>query len=179
MGRSGFKETGDDSNGDENATPFRLTGDSTKIELTYLGKGAGAVLWAHESEFEKGEHWYEYLVGAVAEGAKLWGISVPEDYYYVYAGFAEVFTWEEGSALESLYLFPKFRRRGIGTKTVKMLEESCDDRLTIWAGRATSPFYARLGYIRDESQGGFMMTKGNSAGKTFTEVATKYWKQNG
>jgi GNAT superfamily N-acetyltransferase len=137
------------------------------------------VLWAHENEFEKGEHWYEYLVGAVAEGAKLWGITVPEDYYRVYAGFAEIFTWEAGAALESLYLFPKFRRQGIGTETVKTIEESCGDRLTIWAGRPTAPFYARLGYIRDESQGGFMMTKGISAGKTFTEAATKYWKQNG
>lgn len=133
------------------------------------------MLWAHETEFEKGEHWYEYLVGAVAEGAKLWGITVPEDYYHVYAGFAEIFEWEDCAALESLYLFPKWRRRGIGTAAVKWIERGCNDNLTIWAGRATSGFYERLGYRRDLDQGGFMMVKNPYPGKSFTEAATDKW----
>jgi GNAT superfamily N-acetyltransferase len=116
------------------------------------------------------------LVGAVAEGAKLWGITVPEDYYHVYAGFAEIFEWEGGAALESLYLFRKWRRTGIGTKAVKWIEHGCNDRLTIWAGRSTEAFYKRLGYERDSRQGGFMMVKHQHPGRTFQEADTRFWR---
>jgi GNAT superfamily N-acetyltransferase len=176
MGRGGTQEGRDDSVQSQDEAAIRIEGDHGPIELTYLGKGAAAVLWAHESEFEKGEHWYEYLVGAVAEGAKLWGITVPEDYYYVYAGFAEIFEWEEGAALESLYLFPRWRRTGIGTKAVKWIEHGCNDRLTIWAGRSTEAFYKRLGYERDPRQSGFMMVKHQRPGRTFQEADTRFWR---
>jgi len=136
-------------------------------------------LWAHQKDFEIGEHWYEYLVGAVAEGASLWGIVIPEDYYFVYAGFVELFTWDDGCALESLYVFSKFRNQGIGSEVIKSLEEMSYDRLTIWAGRATAPFYERFGYERDTTQGGFMLTKGRYAGKTYTQAASQYWKNDG
>jgi GNAT superfamily N-acetyltransferase len=134
------------------------------------------VLWAHDKQFPPEEHWYEYLIGAVAEGAKIWGITVPEYYYHVYAGFAEIFEWEEGAALESLYLFPKWRHSGIGTAAVKWIESGCGDRLTIWASRSTAPFYERLGYYRDESQGGYMMIKHPSTGKNFQEADTRFWR---
>jgi GNAT superfamily N-acetyltransferase len=137
------------------------------------------VLWAHENEFQRGDFWYQYLVGAVAEGAKLWGIMVPEDYYYVYAGFAEIFEWEEGAALESLYLFPKWRRSGVGTAAVRLMERDWNDRLTIWASKSTAPFYHRLGYKRDTTQGGFIMTKDKNPGKTFTQAASQHWGSNG
>jgi GNAT superfamily N-acetyltransferase len=176
MGRGSTQEGRDDSVQPQDEAAIRIEGDHGPIELTYLGKGAAAVLWAHENEFEKGEHWYEYLVGAVAEGAKLWGITVPEDYYHVYAGFAEIFEWEEGAALESLYLFRKWRRTGIGTKAVKWIEHGCNDRLTIWAGRSTEAFYKRLGYERDPRQGGFMMVKHQHPGKTFQEADTRFWR---
>ena len=176
MGRSGTEEGRDDSVQPQNEADVRVEGYHGALELTYLGKGAAAVLWAHESEFERGEHWYEYLVGAVAEGAKLWGITVPEDYYHVYAGFAEIFEWEEGAALESLYLFPKWRRSGIGTAAVKWIENGCGDRLTIWASRSTAKFYERLGYFKDETQGGYMMIKHKHPGKTFQEADTRFWR---
>jgi GNAT superfamily N-acetyltransferase len=176
MGRSSSERGRDGSDEPQDASAVRIEGDHAPIELTYLGKGAAAVLWAHESEFEEGEHWYEFLVGAVAEGAKLWGITVPEDYYHVYAGFAEIFEWEEGAALESLYLFPKWRRQGIGTASVKWIENGCNDRLTIWAGRSTEPFYKRLGYERDSRQAGFMMVKHEHSGRTFQEADTRFWR---
>jgi GNAT superfamily N-acetyltransferase len=179
MERSGKQKGGDDPLQSENAPDVRVQSYHGPIELTYLGKGAATVLWAHENEFQRGEHWYEYLIGAVAEGAKIWGITVPEDYYHVYAGFAEIFEWEEGAALESLYLFPKWRRSGIGTAAVKWIESGCNDRLTIWASRSTAPFYERLGYTRDDSQGGYIMTKRQSPGRTFTEAASQYWNSNG
>jgi GNAT superfamily N-acetyltransferase len=176
MGRSSTEEGRDDSVQPENASDVRVESYHGKIELVYLGKGAAPVLWAHESEFQRGDFWYQYLVGAVAEGAKLWGIMVPEDYYHVYAGFAEIFEWEEGAALESLYLFPKWRRTGVGTATVKWIENGWNDRITIWASKSTAPFYHRLGYERDEQQGGFMMVKHKRPGKTFQEADTRFWR---
>lgn len=176
MGRSCSQEGRDDSVQPQNEANVRVESYHGPIELTYLGKGAATVLWAHEKEFQRGEHWYEYLVGAVAEGAKLWGITVPEDYYHVYAGFAEIFEWEEGAALESLYLFPKWRRTGVGTAAVKWIENGCGDRLTIWASRTTAPFYERLGYYRDKTQGGYMMIKHPQTGKTFQDADTRFWR---
>ena len=162
-----------------NAPSIRLKSDSPNVELRPLESGAGAVLWAHQNDFEVGEHWYEYLIGATAEGASIWGILVPEDYYHVYAGFVELFKWEEGCALESLYIFSKYRNQGIGSQVVKTLEKMSYDRLTIWAGRASAPFYERLGYSRDTTQGGFMLTKGPYAGKTYTQAASQYWRNDG
>lgn len=134
--------------------------------------GATAALWEARHRFEVGEHWYEYLIGAVAEGAILRAVETPQGR----AGFVEVFKWEDGMALESLYLFPEWRRRGVGSDVVRMLERECGNRLTIWAGRATCSFYERLGYTRDVSQGGFMMTRLDSPrGKTFTQAASQLW----
>lgn len=162
-----------------NAPSIRLQSDSPHVELRPLESGAAAVLWAHQHDFEVGEHWYEYLIGATAEGASIWGILVPRDYYHVYAGFVELFQWDDGCALESLYILPKFRSQGIGSRVVKLLEKMSYDHLTIWAGRPTAPFYERLGYYRDTTQGGFMMTKGSYAGKTYTQAASQYWKTDG
>jgi GNAT superfamily N-acetyltransferase len=176
---SSFEEKRDDPTQSQNAPDVRFQSYHGQIKLAYLGKGADAVLWAHESEFQRGDFWYQYLVGAVAEGAKLWGITVPEDYYYVYAGFVEIFEWEEGAALESLYLFPKWRRSGVGTAAVRLMERDWNDRLTIWASKTTAPFYHRLGYKRDTTQGGFIMTKDKNPGKTFTQAASQHWGSNG
>ena len=175
MGRSSNQKEGDSGSGSEDAAALRLKSTSPEVQLDLLGKSAATVLHSHQSEFEKGEHWYEYLIGAVAEGAKIYGITVPVGFVRMYAGFIEVFEWEDGVALESLYLLPQYRKRGYGTTVVKYLEDACDDRLTIWAGRVTAPFYERLGYTRDTTQGGFMMTKGGRPGKTFTQAASRLW----
>ena len=146
--------------------------------LKPLQQGAAeVVLWAHRTDFDPTEHWYEYLMGAATEGAEILGIQFP--ILREYGGFAEVFRWDDGMALESLYILDKFRGCGVGRATVKSLEAECGDRLSIWASRITSPFYQKLGYSRDETQGGFIMTKSRHTGKTFTQAASQYWRNDG
>mgnify|MGYP001553610475 CR=1 FL=1 len=136
---------------------------------------AEIVLWAHKTDFDPNEHWYEYLIGAAEEGSEILGLQFPT--LRQYGGFIEVFRWSDGMALESLYVLKPFRQRGVGTATVKALEAECGDRLSIWASRVTAPFYRRLGYRRDEHQGGYIMTKGHGSGQNFTQAAAKYWKR--
>jgi GNAT superfamily N-acetyltransferase len=138
---------------------------------------AEVVLWAHRTDFDPTEHWYEYFMGAATEGAEILGLQFPT--LREYGGFVEVFRWSDGMALESLYLFNPFRRRGVGTATVRALEAECGDRLSIWASRITAPFYERLGYARDPHQGGYIMTKRRYPGLTFTQAASQYWRNDG
>jgi GNAT superfamily N-acetyltransferase len=138
---------------------------------------AEVVLWAHKTDFDPAEHWYEYFKGAATEGAEILGLQFPV--IKEYGGFVEVFRWSDGMALESLYLFNRFRRRGVGTATVRALEAECDDRLSIWASRVSAPFYERLGYSRDTRQGGFIMTKRQHPGRTFTQAASQHWRTDG
>jgi GNAT superfamily N-acetyltransferase len=138
---------------------------------------AEVVLWAHKTDFDLTEHWYEYFQGAASEGSEILGVQFPT--IQQYGGFVEVFRWSDGMALESLYLFDPFRRRGVGTGVVRALEAECRDRLSVWASRISAPFYERLGYTRDTTQGGFIMTKHRYPGKNFTQAASQYWKTDG
>lgn len=175
MGSSCVQEGGDRRSGPEDASALRLEGDEAPCVLTDLGERAATALWEARHRFEIGEHWYQYLVGSAAEGAVLRSVETSLGL----AGFIEIFQWEDGMALESLYLFPEWRRRGVGSAVVRLLEGECGNRLTIWAGRATCAFYERLGYTRDTSQGGFMMTRsGSPRGKTFTQAASQLWQSN-
>ena len=140
-------------------------------------EAAEVVLWAHKTDFDPTEHWYEYLIGAADEGAEILGLQFPT--LREYGGFVEVFRWDDGMALESLYILDSFRGRGVGTATVRALEAECKDRLSVWASRVTAPFYERLGYVRDTTQGGFIMTKRRYPGKNFTQAASQYWRPNG
>jgi GNAT superfamily N-acetyltransferase len=140
-------------------------------------EAAEVVLWAHKTDFDPKEHWYEYFMGAAAEGAEILGLQFPT--LRQYGGFVEVFRWADGMALESLYIIDNFRGRGVGTATVRALEVECRDRLSIWASRVTAPFYEKLGYTRDANQGGFIMTKKPHPGKTFTQAARQYWNNDG
>lgn len=140
-------------------------------------EAAEVVLWAHKTDFDPTEHWYEYLMGAATEGAEILGLQFPA--LKQYGGFVEVFRWSDGMALESLYILDPFRGRGVGTATVRALEVECNDRLSIWASRVSAPFYQRLGYSRDPHQGGFIMTKRRHPGKTFTQAASQYWRNDG
>lgn len=184
MGRGGVEEAGDRFSQSEDETIVRLKGNNDKSilnEVFYLKKlpqdTAEIVLWAHRTDFDPKEHWYEYLMGAATEGAEILGLQFPT--LREYGGFVEVFRWDDGMALESLYILDSFRGRGVGTATVKALEHECRDRLSIWASRVTAPFYERLGYRRDTTQGGYIMTKGRKTGKTFTQAASQYWRNDG
>jgi len=135
---------------------------------------AELVLYTHKTNFDPKTHWYEYFIGAAAEKAEILGIKFPQSREY--GGFVEIFRWDDGIALESLYILGNFRNRGIGTATVKSLEVESKDRLSIWAGRNTAEFYNKLGYYRDTRQGGYIMIKNKPVtGKTFTQAATQYF----
>jgi GNAT superfamily N-acetyltransferase len=184
MGPSGQQKERDDSEESSDATAVRIKGNNVEVvldDLFYLKPlrpdAAEVVLWAHRTDFDPSEHWYEYFMGAATEGAEIMGLQFPT--LGEYGGFVEVFRWDEGMALESLYILSPFRQRGVGTATVKALEAECKNRLSIWASRVTSPFYERLGYRRDTRQGGWIMTKNNYPGRTFTQAASQYWRSNG
>lgn len=184
MGLSRHQKGRNEPQEPQDATAVRIEGNNVEVVLDdvfYLKPlrpdAAEVVLWAHRTDFDPNEHWYEYFMGAASEGAEILGLQFPT--LGEYGGFVEVFRWDEGMALESLYILSPFRHRGIGTATVRALEAECKNRLSIWASRVSSPFYERLGYKRDTRQGGWIMTKNNYPGRTFTQAASQYWRENG